>query len=455
MSLSALRPTADELREMARIAAPIVVVNVGMQGMGLVDAIMLGRVSPTALAAVGLGNFYFFATAIIGIGMLLALDPVISQAIGAQDEVAIARSIQRGIVMTTIVALLVSATFLPARPLLTVLRQPEDVVPLAAAYVRWSVPGLLPFFAFNMLRQTMQAFHLLKPVVIAVVVGNAVNVFFNWVLIFGNLGFAAGGVVGSSQATVLSRWVMAATLLALGWKQLRPYLLHWHAESLTLAPLGRMLLLGLPIGLQFLAEVGAFGIVTVMTGWIDTTTLAGHEIALSLASMTFMVPMGVAAAAAVMVGRAVGRGDMAASRRDAVAALVVGVGFMALCAMLFAAIPGTLAGFYTQDAATFTLAAMLIPIAAVFQVFDGTQVVAASILRGTGDTRVPAILHTLSFWAFGIPFGALLAFYFHLGAAGLWWGLTVGLAVAAVLQLARVRARLSGDVARLVIDHAH
>jgi MATE family multidrug resistance protein len=387
--------------------------------------------------------------------MLLALDPVISQAIGAQDEVAIARSIQRGIVMTTIVALLVSATFLPARPLLTVLRQPEDVVPLAAAYVRWSVPGLLPFFAFNMLRQTMQAFHLLKPVVIAVVVGNAVNVFFNWVLIFGNLGFAAGGVVGSSQATVLSRWVMAATLLALGWKQLRPYLLHWHAESLTLAPLGRMLLLGLPIGLQFLAEVGAFGIVTVMTGWIDTTTLAGHEIALSLASMTFMVPMGVAAAAAVMVGRAVGRGDMAASRRDAVAALVVGVGFMALCAMLFAAIPGTLAGFYTQDAATFTLAAMLIPIAAVFQVFDGTQVVAASILRGTGDTRVPAILHTLSFWAFGIPFGALLAFYFHLGAAGLWWGLTVGLAVAAVLQLARVRARLSGDVARLVIDHAH
>ena len=117
--------------------------------------------------------------------------------------------------------------------------------------------------------------------------------------------------------------------------------------------------------------------------------------------------------------------------------------------------PGTLAGFYTQDAATFTLAAMLIPIAAVFQVFDGTQVVAASILRGTGDTRVPAILHTLSFWAFGIPFGALLAFYFNLGAAGLWWGLTVGLAVAAVLQLARVRARLSGDVARLVIDHAY
>jgi MATE family multidrug resistance protein len=455
MSLRALRPTSDELREMARIAAPIVVVNVGMQGMGLVDAIMLGRVSPTALAAVGLGNFYFFATAIIGIGMLLALDPVISQAVGAKDEIAIARGIQRGVLMTTIVAVLVSITYLPARPLLVLLRQPEDVVPLATAYVLWSIPGLLPFFAFNMLRQTMQAFHLLTPVVLAVFVGNLVNVFLNWVLIFGNLGFEAGGVVGSSQATVLSRWIMAATLLAAGWTTLRPYLTNWHAQSLALDPLGRMLLLGLPIGLQFLAEVGAFGLVTVMTGWIDTTTLAGHEIALSLASMTFMVPMGVAAAAAVMVGRAVGRGDMPASRRDAVAALVVGVGFMAFCAIIFAAIPETLAGFYTRDAATFALAAALIPIAAVFQVFDGTQVVAASILRGTGDTRIPAILHALSFWAFGIPFGALLAFYYELGAAGLWWGLTLGLAVAAVLQVARVRARLSSDVSRLVIDHAH
>jgi MATE family multidrug resistance protein len=128
---------------------------------------------------------------------------------------------------------------------------------------------------------------------------------------------------------------------------------------------------------------------------------------------------------------------------------------MSLCAVLFAVIPDTLAGFYTQDAATFALAATLIPIAAVFQVFDGTQVVAASILRGTGDTRVPAILHTLSFWAFGIPFGALLAFLFDFGAAGLWWGLTLGLAAAAVLQLARVRARLSSDISRLVIDHAH
>lgn len=452
MDLATLRPTKSELIEMARLATPIVLVNVGMQSMGLVDAIMLGRVSSAALAAGGLGNFYFFAIAIIGIGVLMALDPVIAQGVGAKDEAQIARGVQRGVVMTAIIAVVVSLLFVPARQVLELLRQPEEVVPLAAAYVLWSIPGMLPFFAFNMLRQTLQAFHRVGPVVVGVVVGNLVNGMLNWVLIYGNLGFAPRGVMGSAIATSISRWVMALVVLAAAWPTVKPYLTHWHRESLALAPLMRMFRLGFPVGMQFLAEAGAFGLTTVMTGWMGTSVLAGHEIALSLASMTFMVPMGVAAAAAVMVGHAIGRGDVAASRRDAVAALVVGVGFMAGCAVLFALIPEALASVYTRDATTFALAATLIPIAAVFQVFDGTQVISSSILRGAGDTRVPAILHALSFWAVGIPLGALIAFTFKQGAAGLWWGLTAGLAAAAVLQLHRVRLKLGRDIARVVID---
>jgi multidrug resistance protein, MATE family len=440
---------------MARLAAPIVVVNIGMQGMGLVDAIMLGRVSSVDLAAGALGNFYFFAIAIIGIGVLMALDPVIAQAVGADDQAAIARGVQRGVLMTLLIATVVSLSFLPAGWVLRFLRQPEEVIPLAQGYVLWSILGMLPFFAYNMLRQTLQAFSRLTPVVLAVLFGNVLNVFLNWVLIYGNLGFDAGGVIGSSQGTVISRWAMALIVLAVGWGTLRPYITPWRPESWTLAPLVRMFRLGLPVGLQFLAEAGAFGFVTIMTGWMGTTTLAGHEIALSLASMTFMVPMGVAAAASVMVGRAVGRRDMAASRRDAKAALVVGVGFMAAMAVLFWFIPELLAGLYTRDAETFALAITLIPIAAVFQVFDGTQVISASILRGAGDTRVPAILHALAFWALGIPIGAWLAFGMDQGAAGLWWGLTVGLAAAGVLQLRRVQRKLGSDVARVVIDYAH
>lgn len=447
-----VRPTRAELREMLRLAAPIVLVNVGMQAMGTVDAIMLGRVSASALAAGALGNFYFFVTAVVGIGVLMALDPVIAQAVGARDEEGIARGVQRGVLLTLLVSAGVALTFTPARAVFGGLRQPEEVVPLATSYVLWSIPGLLPFFLFNMMRQALQAMKRLTPVVVAMLFANAANVFLNWVLIYGNLGFEAGGVRGSAQASSLARWLMAIVLVVAAWPALRRTLVPWRTESFAPGPLGRMLLLGLPVGLQFFAEANAFGLVTVMTGWMGTTTLAGHEIALNLASMTFMVPMGVAGAAAVMVGHAIGRGDVSASRRDAVAALVCGVGFMALMAVVFALIPRQLANAYTTDAATRVLAATLIPIAAVFQVFDGTQVISSAILRGAGDTRVPMVLHILSFWAVGIPLGALIAFRFDGGAPGLWWGLTAGLAAAAVLQLLRVRSKLATPVTRLAID---
>lgn len=436
---------------MARLALPIVVVNVGMQGMGLLDSVMLGRVSSADLAAGALGNFYFYGFSIIGIGILMALDPVIAQGVGAGDETQIGRGVQRGVLMSVIVAVLVSVAFLPAEQVLGLLHQPEEVVPRAAGYVLWSIPGMLPFFAFNMLRQTLQAFRRVGPVVVGVVVGNVLNAFLNWILIFGHLGSEPRGVVGAAIASSISRWVMAAVVLAAGWRALKPYLSRWDLESWALRPLLRMFRLGIPVGLQFLAEAGAFGFTTVMTGWMGTTVLAGHEITLSLASMTFMVPMGVAAAASVMVGRAIGRGDVAASRRDAVAALVVGVGFMAFCGICFGLAPGLFAGLYTRDVATFALAASLIPIAGVFQVLDGTQVICSSILRGAADTRIPALLHAFSFWGVGIPLGALLAFRFDYGALGLWWGLTSGLGAAAVLQLIRVRLKLGRDVERLVV----
>jgi MATE family multidrug resistance protein len=449
---ASLRPTRGELAEMARLATPLVLVNIGTMLMGVVDAIMLGHVSGTALAAGALGNFYFWLAIVVGYGLLMSLDPVISQAVGAHDAVGVARGVQRGVVLAVIVAVATSVLLIPAPTVLDQLRQPADVAPLAGAWARWSIAGLLPFFLFGVFRSALQAIGSLRPILVGALIGNVVNVVLDWILIFGHLGASPGGVVGSSQATAIARWVMCASVLVMGWPALRPALLPWRRDAFAWQPLRRMITLGLPIGFQFFAEFNAFGLATVMMGWIGTATLGAHEIALNIASLTFMVPLGVSAAGSVMVGRAIGRGDVAAARRDAVAALGVGVGFMACAAIPLLFAPGVIARLYTLDAPTLAVAVAIIPLAGVFQVFDGTQVVATGALRGTGDTRVPMLIHLAGFWGVGIPLSALLDLRFGLGATGIWWGLVAGLATVATLHLLRTRHRFARDIERIALD---
>lgn len=441
-----------DLREMARMAAPIVFVSVGVQAMGVVDALMVGKLGGDAIASVALGNFYFFNVSIFGIGMLYAIDPVVAQALGARDTVGAARGVQRGMLLAVLIAAVVSLVLLPGEAVLTALRQPEDIIEPTAAYTRRRVIGLLPFLLFNVWRQTMQALGTMRPVVLTVVAANGVNVLANYALIYGNWGFPRLGVVGAGWATALSAWTMAAALLYMGWSRLRPLLRPWHTESWQWVPLKRLTVLGAPIGTQWFFESFAFGLTTIFMGWFGTATLAGHEIALNMASLTFMVPLGFSGAAAAIVGRAVGRGDMEAARRDALAAIACAVGFMCVSATVFTLVPEFLATRYTRDAATVAIAASLIPIAGVFQVFDGTQAVTSGVLRGTGDTRIPALLHVVAFWGIGIPLGAALGFLTPLKERGLWWGLTAGLAAAAVLQSLRVMVRLRGPVKRVQLD---
>jgi MATE family multidrug resistance protein len=233
-------------------------------------------------------------------------------------------------------------------------------------------------------------------------------------------------------------------------RHLHPFL----PETLALRPLARMALLGGPIGVQWQLEYGVFAVVALMMGWLGTAAMAGHQIAINLASLTFMVPLGVSAAAAVLVGQAVGRGDAGEARGAARAALWCGVGFMAVSAVVLLAIPEALARMYTRDAGVLAVAGVLIPIAGVFQVFDGTQVVGSGILRGIGDTRAPMVVNLLGFWLIGLPVSLWLGFRTPLGPAGLWWGLVAGLAAVAVFLLLRIRTRMRRELARVVIDVA-
>lgn len=435
-----------------RLALPIVAVQVGMMLMGVVDSLMVGHISATALAAVALGNVYFFALTILGMGLLMALDPIVAQAAGARDRAAMARGTQRGLLLAGLLAVPSSLVMLTAGPILLALGQPVQVVPAAAGYALRVAPSVLPFFVFIVFRQTLQATHHTAAILLTIVLANAANVFLNWVLIFGHFGAPAMGVFGSAWATTISRYLMAALLPALSWRELRDLLRPVHPEVFAPVPLGRMVLLGLPIGLSLQLEYGAFAAIAILMGRLGEVAMAAHQVALNLASLTFMVPLGVASAAAVLVGHAVGRGDDAGALGAARAALVYGVGFMACSALVLLAVPGFFAGLYTRDVGVLALAGVLIPIAGFFQVFDGLQVVSSGILRGMGDTRAPLVICLTGYWLVGVPVSLALGFRTPLGAAGLWWGFVAGLGAVSLILLARVRARLRRDLRRVVID---
>ena len=444
-----------ELRALARLALPIVIVQVGLMFMGVVDTIMVGHVSPQALGAVALGNLYYFAAAIFGMGVLLSLDPVISQAVGANDDVAISRAVQRGFVLSLLLTLFVSAIIPTAGPVLTFLRQPADVVPLAHDYMLGILPGVAPFFFFVILRQTLQAMHKTRPIVITIVLANLVNVLINWMLIFGKLGAPAMGVLGAAIATSISRWVMFFLIALLSWPVIKGYVDPWRREAFAFRPLMRMLQIGAPIGGTLFLEYANFGVIALLMGFLGTMEVAGHQVAINLASLTFMVPAGISGAAAVLVGNAIGRGDPAAARRAAKASLVTGAGFMTLTMVAFLLIPGLLAGIYTNDPRVLVIAVALLPIAGVFQVFDGIQVVGVGVLRGAGDTHAPMIIGILGFWLIGMPVSVYLGFNTSLRAVGLWWGFVAGLASVAVFLLLRIRHRFAQDLTRIKVDEHH
>ena len=445
-------PSRGELRGLVRLALPVAVVQMGLMLQGLVDTAMVGRVTETQLAAVTLGNLYFFLLAVVGMGVLMALDPLISQAHGAGDRAGIGVAVQRGLVLSVILTLVAAGLLALAEPVLTLLGQPAQVVPIAAGYARTLIAGMWPFYGFVVLRQVLQALGRVAPIVWTIVLANILNAFANWVLVFGNLGAPALGAVGSGWATSISRWFMCLMVLLLGARVLAPHLRHFRREVLRVAPMWRLVRLGLPIGLQHLLEVGAFGATGIAMGWLGTAALAGHQIALGLASFAFMIPLGISQAASVLVGRAVGRGRAGKARRHAGGAILVCCAMMAVTAAIFLALPGPLADQFTTQAEVARVAAVLIPVAGMFQLVDGVQVVCAGALRGVADTLRPMIYNAVGFWLFGLPVGLVLGFGMDVGPVGLWWGLAAGLGLVAAMLLWRVRARFSGRLERFAVS---
>ena len=430
----------SELRSTVALAVPVVFVQLGFMAMGVVDTLMVGRLSARALAAVAIGNLYFFNVSILASGTLMALDPIVAQALGAGDEEMVARSAQRALLLSLGLSVVMTLVLAPAPQILTFLHQPAEVVPDAGLFLRISMIGVAPYLAFVVLRQSLQAMHRVAPVVWTVIVANVANAGFDWVFVYGHLGSPALGVAGSAIATAIGRWLMLLVLLATAWPELRPHLTPIRPGIIERGPLLHLLRIGLPIGAQQLLEAGAFGAIGLLMGLIGTVAVAAHQIAITLASFTFMVPLGVGSAAAVRVGHAIGAGDEPRARAAIRAAYLCGVGFMTVTAVVFLTMPRLLAAAFTSDARVIGLASALIPIAGFFQVFDGAQAVGAGVLRGAGDTTAPLLVMLGAYWLFGVPVSAYLGFRATMGAAGLWWGFVCSLAAVAIFLAVRIRA---------------
>jgi MATE family multidrug resistance protein len=424
---------------MVALAVPVVLSELGWVAMGIVDTVMVGKLGPAAIGAVALGNAVYYTPAICGIGLLLGLDTLVAQAYGRKDHDECHRWLAQGVwlacIATPLLMLLIALASFGFAPLGIT---PQVATP-AAAYLRILNWGTLPLLLYGGTRRYLQGVGDVRVVTATLVVANLVNWFGNWVLISGHFGFPAFGVNGSAISTVVSRIFMAAALLGFAWRYERkrghPLFHHWAGPQL--AKLRELVRLGAPAAGQILLEVGAWSLATVSAGWLTPVALATHQIALNYASLTYMVPLGVSAAAAVSVGHAVGAGDPERARRAGWLALGLGTSFMLMAAVVFLVAPGPLIALYTRDPQVMAVGPSLLGLAAAFQIFDGIQTVSTGALRGLGETRMAMLANLVGYWALGLPLGLTLCFVLHWGIYGLWIGLLLALIVIASTLLAR------------------
>ncbi len=435
---------------MLLLAWPMVLTNLAQTAMTATDVMMMGRVGPAALAAGTLGSNVYFAPMIFGLGLILATSPMMARELGRKSSSVrdVRRTVRQGMWVGLFVAIPIWFLLWQTEAILLAMGQDPDLSALAADYMRALQWALLPFYWYIVLRSFTSALE--RPGWALVVMVGAVtfNVVANWALIFGNLGFPALGIVGAGIATTASSTLMFAgmVLVVTMDRRFRRYAIFgrfWRADWPRFRELVR---LGLPIAGVLALEVSVFNAAALLMGLIDAISLAAHAIAIQIASITFMVPMGLGQAATVRVGRAFGANDRDGITRAGWTAFVLGVGFMAAVALVMLLAPRALIwAFIDMDdpvnLPVIEMAITFLALAALFQIVDGAQAVGRGMLRGLHDTTVPMIYAAIGYWAIGMSLGVALAFPLGFDGIGIWIGLSVGLAVVAVLFITRWMGR--------------
>ena len=434
-----------ELRATLALAAPLAAANLAQMAMGVTDMVMVGRLGALPLAAAGLGAMLYFTGGVVLQGILSAVAPLAAHALGAGDRAAAGRIGGAGLALALLLALPFVAALTSLDRLLQWLGYNAALAVEIGHFLRAIAWGGPAFLGFAVLRSLLAALSHTRAVMAVLLLCVAGNAGLNWVLIYGHLGAPALGVAGSGYASATNQWLILAGLalcarIMPGLAGLR-VLRNAFAPSWT--PMASILRLGLPIGGIMGVEVGVFLAAGILIGLLGTAALGAHQLVLNCAGISFMVPLGLGQAATVRVAYELGAGRAFAARRAGFAALALGIGFMSATAVVLWTVPGAIVSAYIDVAdpanrATVEIARRLLVIAALFQVFDGMQTIAAGALRGYKDTMVPMLLAGFGYWGAGFGGGWLLSFPLGYGAVGLWWGLALGLAVVAILLTLRL-----------------
>ncbi len=429
----------EQFRKTYKLAYPVALSQLGHIATGVADSIMVGQLGSTPLAAASLANSVLSVIMVAGLGVSFGITPMIASADGKNDLTTVGKIFNNGTAVIMITAILITIFLYNLSPVLSILDQPKDVVTLSLPYYHIVLLSMIPIMYFQSFKQFAEGLSHTKQAMVISLSANLLNIILNYILIYGKLGFAPMGLTGAGIATLISRILMAVAMriYVQNSKIYKPYLRPFRFKNLDKPMMWKIWKIGIPIGFQFTFEVAAFAFAAIMMGWMGAKQLAAHQIALSMAAVTYMLASGISSAATVRVGNALGRNDREGIKHAGHSAYMLALILMATSALIFIFGNKILPGFYIDELDVIDLASSLLIIAALFQLSDGTQVVGLGALRGLSDVKVPTIITFVAYWVIGLPLAYFLAFYTTLGPLGIWLGLLVGLTVSAIFLFRR------------------
>lgn len=437
------RMLGNEIKKTIVLSLPIVVGQLGQMLMSVVDNIMVGKLGAQSLAAASLANSMFLLVMVVGFGVSMAVTPLTAMAFGAGKDKECGVVLRQGLIVNLLSGILLCGVTFAFSECIPFLNQPDEIVGPAAVYMNVLGISMLPLMLFQSYRQFAEGVSFLAPVMVITLLANIVNILANWIFIFGNLGVTPLGLTGAGIATTSSRLFMAIVLMIVIRKssRMKRFDPSLNYRKIDFSMIRRLLAIGIPAGFQYFFEVSAFTAASIMIGWMGTVELAAHQIALNLASISFMVAMGISSAATIRVSSAVGRKNVQGTRIAGFAAALLCAAFMASAGLIFILFRSFLPTLYISDKAVIDISASLLVIVAFFQVSDGTQAVGLGILRGITDMKIPTLITLVAYWLMGLPSGYLLAFKFNMGIYGVWYGLLISLTASGLFMMIRFNSK--------------